>query len=186
MRTQPAKKNNIKLFRKYHRIFAIWFLTFLMTISVTGILLGWKKHSGSLFLPKTIQGSNTDLSFWLSFDSLNTIAVKTMQNLFSSIHDPGISRIDARPDKGMVKFVFENHNIEIQLDASTGDVLFVGKRWSDVIERLHDGSIVDRWFGLKGDYFKLIYSTLLGLGMILLAVTGFLVWNRSGGKIFKS
>lgn len=185
IRTKNISKNNIKLFRSYHRIMAIWFLIFIVFMALTGITLGWKKHSGNLLLPKTMEGSTTDLAQWLSLDSLNAIALNTLNQPASNSQSPLVSRIDARPDKGMVKFVFEKHNTEIQLDAATGNVLFVGKRWSDVVERLHDGSIVDRWLGISGGYFKLIYSTLLGVSLIALSVSGFFIWSRTRSKIIK-
>jgi hypothetical protein len=51
----------------------------------------------------------------------------------------------------------------------------VETRHSDWIEKVHDGSIID--FYTSGEEgAKLTYSTLLSLGMILLASSGFYLW----------
>jgi hypothetical protein len=185
MKTKITSRNNLKFHRKYHRIFAIWFLFFFLILSATGIFLGWKKHSAGVILPKSMQGSSKNISDWLSFDSLTSSAIKVLHDSVSEELDIKLNRIDARPDKGMVKFVFEKHFTEIQLDAATGEVLYVGKRWSDVIEHVHDGSIIDRWLGINGEYFKLIYTSLLGLSLLLLSATGFFLWKRNGSKKIK-
>ena len=50
-----------------------------------------------------------------------------------------VDRVDYRPAKGMLKIIGKAR-WEIQLDASTGDVLHVAYRRSDLVESLHDGS----------------------------------------------
>ncbi|MBE0660916.1 MAG: PepSY domain-containing protein [Bacteroidales bacterium] len=182
MKSKKQGNNNLKLHRKTHRIFAIIFLFFFLILSGTGILLGWKKHSAGVILPESKSGSSTNINEWLSFDSLSTIALSVWHDSVSENISATIARIDARPDKGMVKFVFENHLTEIQLDASTGSVLYVGKRWSDLIEHLHDGSFIDRWLGINNEYFKLTYITLMGLSLLTLSITGFFLWRRNGIK----
>jgi hypothetical protein len=182
MKMKRTSRNNLKFHRKYHRIFAIWFLFFFLILSATGIFLGWKKHSAGVILPKSMEGSSDNVSEWLSFDSLTSIAGKVLHDSVSVNLNTDLNRIDARPDKGMVKFVFRDHFTEIQLDAVTGDVLYIGKRWSDIIEHVHDGSIVDRSFGIKGEYFKLIYTSFMGLSLLMLSVTGFFLWKRNRPK----
>ncbi|MBU6413285.1 MAG: PepSY domain-containing protein [Planctomycetes bacterium] len=53
-----------------------------------------------------------------------------------------ITRVDIRPENGLMKVSTEN-GMEVQVDAADGQVLQVASRRSDVIEALHDGS----WFG---------------------------------------
>jgi hypothetical protein len=50
-----------------------------------------------------------------------------------------IDRLDVRPGKGIVK-VRARNRWEIQIDTSSGEVLQVSYRRSDLIESLHDGS----------------------------------------------
>jgi hypothetical protein len=52
-----------------------------------------------------------------------------------------IDRLDVRPSKGIIKVRGRNH-WEVQLSASTAEVLQVAYRRTDTIEAIHDGS----WF----------------------------------------
>lgn len=89
--------------------------------------------------------------------------------------DSEVDRIDIRPDKGTAKLTFKKHFTEVQLDGYSGEVLSIAMRHSDWIEKVHDGSIVD--FYTTGDEgAKLTYSTLVSIGLILLAFSGFFLW----------
>lgn len=161
--------------RKLHRIIGSFLVIFLFVISVTGLLLGWKKHSGGIILPKTEMGTSSDLKTWLPYDSLHTLAVHALTQSFSDTRSARIDRIDARPDKGIVKFVFKDHFTEIQLDGATGKVLAVNQRTSDIIEQIHDGSILDFVSGTNGE-IKLFYTSAVGGGLLVLSITGFWLW----------
>ena len=43
------------------------------------------------------------------------------------------------------------------------------------IERIHDGSIIEFYFS-QTDISKWVYSTLIGLGLIALSLSGFFLW----------
>ena len=144
-------------------------------MSVSGLLLGWKKHSGELLQAKTYQGSSSKLEEWLSIDSLNTIATKTLHDSISPTLSFELDRMDIRKEKGVVKFVYKDHYWGIQLDGVTGRVLSISSRRSDFIERLHDGSILDGYLGTN-DIIKLLYSTIMGLALATFTVTGFWLW----------
>ncbi len=166
----------IRFFRKIHRTTgAILFVFFFLT-AVTGLSLGWKKHSGGYILPESYKGSSADLKDWISIDSLHTIACKIARDSIS----PGLSleleRIDVRPDKGMVKFVFLEGFWGVQLDGATGKLLHIERRRSDFIENIHDGSILDHLLGIKNEILKLIYTTIMGLSLLLFTITGFWLW----------
>ena len=75
----------------------------------------------------------------------------------------------------MVKFVFKENYLGIQLDASTGKLLHIEKRRSDFIENIHDGSYIDKITGLNGA-FKLSYTTIMGGALLMLTITGFWLW----------
>ncbi|MCK6618427.1 MAG: PepSY domain-containing protein [Cyclobacteriaceae bacterium] len=172
-------KNIVRLtrfYRKIHKWIGMFLFIFFFFISVTGLLLGWKKHSGGLILPKTEKGISTNMKDWLSYDSLHTIAINALHDSFPENLSPVLDRIDARPDKGIVKFVFKNHYTEIQLDCTTGKVLAVNIRTSDIIEQIHDGSILDVAFNTSDGQIKLGYTTLTGISLLLLTVTGFFLW----------
>lgn len=165
-----------RTYRKIHKWVGSFLFVFFFFISVTGLLLGWKKHTGGLILPNTEKGVSTDLKTWLTYDSLHTLAIKTLRDSLPDDLSPTIDRIDARPDKGIVKFVFQDHYTEIQLDGTTGKALAVNKRTSDIIEQIHDGSILDFTFSTSNGQVKVGYTTLTGASLLLLTLTGFFLW----------
>jgi uncharacterized iron-regulated membrane protein len=164
-----------RFYRKIHHTLGSFLFVFFLLISVTGLLLGWKKHSGGLILPKTERGISSEMTTWLSYDSLNKIAAQALQDSLPGL-SPELDRIDARPDKGIVKFVFKNHYTEIQLDCTSGAVLAVNTRTSDIIEQIHDGSILDFTFKTGNGEIKLGYTTITGVSLLLLTLTGFFLW----------
>jgi len=86
-----------------------------------------------------------------------------------------IDRIDIRKEKGSVKFIFLDSFYEVQLDGATGRVLSIGKRRSDFMENIHDGSIVDDYLGTNG-YIKLVYTNVMGISLLIFTITGFWLW----------
>ncbi len=143
---------------------------------MTGLLLGWKKHSGGVLLAKSYKGVSADPKTWLPVDSLQKIAFNTLRDSVSAELSPELDRIDIRPQKGMVKFVFADHYAGIQLDCTTGQVLHIETRRSDFIEKLHDGSYLDALVNLDEQPFKLLYTSVMGIALILFSVTGFYLY----------
>ncbi|WP_194852473.1 PepSY-associated TM helix domain-containing protein [Nonlabens antarcticus] len=166
----------LRVSRKIHRTMGAFLFVFFLFISVTGLLLGWKKHTGNLILPKSQSGLSTDLKEWLTVDSLHTIAVNVLRDSVSPDLSTKIDRIDIRKEKGMVKFVFEDHYWGIQLDGSTGELLHLEERRADLIENIHDGSILDKIFDTSNEPFKVIYTSIMGLSLLMFTVTGFWLW----------
>ncbi|RYC53324.1 PepSY domain-containing protein [Flagellimonas olearia] len=165
----------LRVFRKVHRTTGAFLFVFFFFISVSGLLLGWKKNTAGMILPESQKGTSTDLRDWLPVDSLHTIACNTLHNSVSPQLSLELDRIDMRKDKGMVKFVFVDEYYEVQLDAATGDVLSVGQRRSDFLEKVHDGSILDRYLGTSG-VIKLVYTTVMGVSLLVFTITGFWLW----------
>jgi uncharacterized iron-regulated membrane protein len=165
-----------RTYRYLHKVIGTYLFIFFFVISATGLLLGWKKHSGGLILPRTEKGVSTNLKTWMSYDSLHQMAIQALRDSLPANLSPEIDRIDARPDKGIVKFVFKNHYTEIQLDGTTGKVLAVNQRTSDIIEQIHDGSILDFAFNTSNGQIKLGYTTITGISLLLLTITGFFLW----------
>lgn len=172
-RKQQAK--TLRVFRKVHRTMGIFLFVFFFFMSVSGILLGWKKNSNGLLLPKTHTGTSTDLKEWIPMHELTAIANKVVLDAVGNNRPAELNRIDIRKEKGSVKFIYKSHNIGVQLDGATGKVLNIGKRHSDIIENIHDGSIIDDFLGSKG-YFKLFYATIMGVALLLFTITGFWLW----------
>ncbi|MDO9373317.1 MAG: PepSY-associated TM helix domain-containing protein [Ferruginibacter sp.] len=165
----------LRLARKIHRTTGALLFAFFLFVSVTGLLLGWKKNSGGYIMAKSYTGQSTDLKDWLPVDSLYKNASKIFRDSISTTLSLELDRIDIRKDKGMVKFVFVDGFWGIQLDGSTGKLLHIEKRRSDFIEKVHDGSILDQYFN-TGGIIKLIYTTVMGLALLVFTITGFWLW----------
>ena len=166
----------LRIFRNIHRKTGALLFVFFFFISVTGLLLGWKKHSVGLIQPKSYKGPSTNLKEGLPIDSLHKNACKILHDSVSADLSLELTRIDIRKDKGIVNFVFSDHFWGIQLDGATGQLLYIGQRRSDFIENIHDGSILDYYFGLTGGQIKLVYTNIMGLALLTFTITGFWLW----------
>lgn len=166
----------VRISRKIHRKVALPAFICFFIIAFTGLLLGWKKHTGGALLPDTQRGISVNPSTWLPVDSLYQLAAQVLNDSVSTSLSPEISRIDMRPPKGVAKFIFKHHYWEIQLDCATGEALQIARRNSDLIERIHDGSIIDNWLNIKGSPFKLLYTSLAGLSLLSFIITGIFLY----------
>ncbi len=173
-RQQQAKL--IRIFRKIHRTMGAFLFVFFFIISISGLLLGWKKNSNGLLLAQSYQGTSTELSEWLSMDSLHKRACAIVMDSVSKENSLELDRIDIRKDKGMVKFVFSEDFIGVQLDGATGNLLHLETRRADFVEKIHDGSILDYYFGTSNGIIKLIYTSIMGTALLLFTITGFWLW----------
>ncbi|SNY94941.1 PepSY-associated TM region [Flagellimonas pacifica] len=153
-----------------------------LIISVSGLLLGWKKNSNGLILPKSYYGSSTEFKDWLPLGTLQHIACTTLHDSIDANLSLELSRIDVRSQNGMVKFVFKEQFWEVQIDGATGKVLHVDQRFSDLIENIHDGSVLDHYFHTKG-VLKLAYTSIMGASLLIFTVTGFWLWY--GPKVMR-
>ncbi|MFV8226483.1 PepSY domain-containing protein [Christiangramia aquimixticola] len=178
MSDKLARKKQAKLlrnFRKVHRTTGALLFVFFFIISISGGILGWKKDSNGIILPETQKGSSVTLEDWLPIAELEEKAIRFFEDSVSTQLNSEISRIDLRKEKGIAKFLFEANYYEIQLDGATGKLLSLGKRNSDLVENIHDGSILDSFFGTDG-VFKLIYTSIMGTALLIFTITGFWLW----------
>jgi uncharacterized iron-regulated membrane protein len=171
----------IRFLRWLHRKLAIALFIFFLLIAVTGVLLGLKKNTG--LLAATQKGVSADLSTWMPVDSLQKLAIAYLQDSVSATLSSKLDRIDIRPGKGVAKFIFEGHYTGLQLDGTTGKVLLVEKRKSDFIEDLHDGSLFDNLFGTSDEPVKIGYTTIMGISLFMLVLSG--IWLWYGPKIIR-
>lgn len=156
-------------------------MLFLLISGISGVLLGWKKNSNGVLLADTMTGTTTSMETWLP---IYTLTNNTLLYAKDSLHfEPILDRIDVRPEKGVVKYSFKNSLYGLQVDGATSKVLFVEKRFADLMEHIHDGSIIDKNMGWKSGIFKLMYTSILGLGLILFCISGFWLWY--GPKLLK-
>lgn len=173
-RKQQAKI--LRVFRKVHRSMGALLFVFFFFISITGVLLGWKKNSGGYILPKTTKGSSEQLKDWLPLYLLSDLADAALQDKFGKGLLFELNRIDVRKKKGVLKFSYQPGYWEVQLDGATGTVLNIGKRRSDLLENIHDGSILDNFLGASSGFFKLLYTSIIGVALLLFTITGFWLW----------
>lgn len=157
---------SVRNYRKWHRYFGLSIALFLLISALTGILLAWKKNV-EVLQPPTQKGSTMDLLEWRPVEELAGKALMAVDSL--GLGADNFDRIEYRPTKGIAKVIFDTGSWEVQIDATSLEVLSVAKRHSDWIEHLHDGSIIS-------ETFKLISMNILGVGLIILLVTGFWLW----------
>ena len=176
MVNKPNRKKQAKIlrgFRKVHRTMGAMLFVFFFFISVSGLFLGWKKNSFGVIQSNTRQGVSSKFKDWLPLDSLKRKAIFYMQKERQNPLE--IKRIDVVESKGVVKFIFAEY-YGVQLDGSTGDLLLIERRYSDLIEELHDGSALDTYFKTSGNPIKLIYTTIMSIALLLSTITGFWLW----------
>lgn len=174
----PNRKKQAKVlraFRKVHRIMGATLFIFFFVISVSGLFLGWKKNCFGILLSKTHQGTSTELKDWLPLDRLEKNAFMYLKEEISTDISVAVKRIDVRKSKGVVKFVFTKY-YGVQLDGSSGNLLSIERRYSDFIEELHDGSVLDTYFKTTGNPIKLVYTTVMSTALLLFTITGFWLW----------
>lgn len=173
MKKLQSLVNGLRQFRKLHQYVGVSLAAFFLVVSVTGILLGWKKNVETL-QPATLSGSSKNILEWVSFERVATSAQRAIDS--AGVANNTIDRMDVRFDKGMVKVLFKNGYWEAQVDLKTGKVLSVAQRHADWIEHLHDGSLIS-------ETFKLGYTTVIALGLFILALSGLWLWY--GPKVIR-
>ncbi len=161
-----------RLYRRLHKWIAIPLLLFFLLVGITGLLLGWKKSTE--LLPPTQKGSSLNSEEWLSIARISGIAQRYAQLKLKQ--SPEIDRIDIHPSKAVAKIVFAHHFTELQIDCRTGKILLESTRYSDIIEKIHDGSNIDVLIGTNDEEVKLTYTSIMSIGLILLSFSGFWLW----------
>ncbi|MBL7768899.1 MAG: PepSY domain-containing protein [Flavipsychrobacter sp.] len=165
----------LRMVRKIHRTMGASLFVLFLVISITGLLLGWKKNS-EWIQTKTATGSSANLADWLPVDSLYRKAVGYLKDSVDAGLSVKLDKIDVRADKGVAKFLFADHFWAIQVDGATGSLLKIERRRSDIIEKIHDGSILDMKLMKNGNFFKVLVSSISGLALLIFTITGFWLW----------
>ena len=144
----------------------------MLLLGTTGLLLTWKAE---LKLQPASQSSSKVNASLVSLSIIQENAINYVDSLqLSSV----INRIDYRPSKGVAKVRFEEHFTELQIDCYTGKIISTKQRTDNIIEMIHDGSILDYIFGNKSENIKLLYSSITSICLILLAFSGFWLWLK--------
>lgn len=142
----------LRTFRKVHRLCGAFLFISLFSSFLSPLpdcCSGGKSTPATCRLAKTRSGISTNPTEWLPIATLQEKATKYFEDSVSSTLSSDIDRIDFRPEKGIAKIIFKDHYHSLQVDVSTGEILNTEKRWSDLIEHIHDGSVVDLNPGLE-------------------------------------
>lgn len=166
----------LRNFRKIHKYTGISLVIFFLLVAISGIALGWKKHSAGIILPKTQEGTSKDLKNWIPIYKLETLANEVAKKEINKTKQLKLDKIDVRKNKGIVKFIYKTNNYEVQLDGATGKVLHKGVRYSDWIEDLHDGSLFDDLLSTNNEPIKVSYTSILGVALVVFCITGIWLW----------
>lgn len=159
--------------RWLHRKIALALFIFFFIVSVTGVLLGLKKQTG--LLAPTQKGASSGIKEWLPVSELERRAIKYLHDSIDKNLSTKLDRIDIRPEKGIAKFVYTDHYWGLQLDCTTGGLLSIERRNSDLIENIHDGSILDRLLA-TGEGAKIGYTFIMGISLLSLVLSGLWLW----------
>lgn len=159
--------------RKIHRVLGLSVALLVLVSAVTGILLSFKKQADWI-QPQTQSGTSDQTHQFISIDSIYTIGIEQVNLPDNPIE---IDRIDIRPTKGIAKILYKDANWELQLDLKTGKVLSQKARYSNLIESIHDGSFIS-------EGFKIGSMSYLGLGLIILTISGLSLWY--GPKVIRN
>lgn len=152
-----------RLTRRLHRWGALVTFLPMLVVILSGLLLQVKKEV-SWVQPPTLKGQA--YSMHVDWEKILQLARSIKEAQVEDWSD--ISRLDVRPDRGLIK-VFCNNHWEIQLDSATGDLLSSTYRRSDWIEQLHDGSFFS-------DAIKRYVFLPNGLILLGLWMTGVYLW----------
>lgn len=179
MKKKNSRKKQAKLlrvFRKIHRSTGAALFIFFFIMSISGLFLGWKKNSSGVIMPHSQNGISSDLKKWLPIDSLYKKAIVIAHDSIDKKMSKKLDKIEIKKDKGMVKFIFKEDFWEIQVDGVTGNALSIQKRYSDLLENIHDGSILDDYFKTSNNQIKVFYNSVMGISLLIFTLTGFWLW----------
>ena len=157
----------LRRLRPLHRWVGVPLTLLILLSSLTGILLGWKKYVAVL-QPPVQRGASLEARDWQPLHLISSAAEAGLREYLGAAPGP-VDRLDVRPSKGVAKVLFREGFWEVQVDLTTARVLSVDRRASDFIETLHDGSIL-------GEASRATMSTVLGLGLLLLSLSGLWLW----------
>ncbi|HEY0144260.1 MAG TPA: PepSY-associated TM helix domain-containing protein [Thermoanaerobaculia bacterium] len=164
--------------RKVHYWLSIVVALPLVVTAATGLLLQFKKQLPWV-QPKEQRGAAGAPT--VTFEQVLAAAQSAPEAGVKTWED--ISRIDVRPDRGLLK-VTTGTKWEIQIDTTSGQVLQVAYRRSDMLEAMHDGS----FFSNAAKYGLFIPSgicllVLWASGLYLFALPLWRNWRKRHRKV---
>lgn len=132
--------SSIRFFFIAHKWVGIIAALVLTVCAGTGFLLLIKKEVAWVQPPERAGAAPNTLS--VTFDDILRACVGDERLGIKGWGD--VRRVDVRPRAGIAK-VITRDGMEAQVDLSTGELLQVAERRSDLIESIHDGSFFGEW-----------------------------------------
>jgi hypothetical protein len=141
-------------------------------------MLGWKTLFTRTLYEDRSGKPSADIREWLPLDSLERAAVFALRSRLDK--EAGhAQRIELRPGKGYIYFYF-NDNYNVQVEGHTGKPLLIEQKQATWVQDLHDGALLDGWLGIRSGVAKKTYSSITGLALLFLTVSGFYLWYKPG------
>ncbi|MEM6538362.1 MAG: PepSY domain-containing protein [Pseudomonadota bacterium] len=167
------------LLRQIHHWGSLLIMVQMGLVIGAGLLLMLKKEINWI-QPPTQKGIDRVAVPSLSFDALLEVASGVPELELSDWES--LARVDVKPNKGVVKIVASN-NWEAQIDTTSGEVLQVAYRRSDIIEQLHDGSFFADWVKLYVFFPSgIVLFVLWGTGIYLFFLPHYKRFQRDRKK----
>jgi uncharacterized iron-regulated membrane protein len=168
-RPTPSKLRRVNAFRalwQVHKWLGIALGVVLLVSATTGLLLLRKKQNDWI-QPPTQRGTTGPIEDVLPMHVILAAAFALGDARLDEEAD--VDRVDFRPGRRVFKIRSKHDDVEIQVDAITGEAFAPTVRYSDWIERLHDGSAFGAWtHGLV--------MPLAALAFVLLSLSGYGIW----------
>lgn len=134
-------------------------------MAVTGLLMVYWLPLGLTTSLET--GKEANLSQSIPMDQVVSIA--TSQELPGVSSDEDIFRIELTPSANIFRVRLTN-NQEVQIDASTGEVLSTKPDYSGLLISLHDGYFFGNWY-------RYSVLTITALSLILMSFSGYYMFG---------
>jgi len=139
-------------------------------------MLGWKSIFTKIIFDNKKVAPSATLQKWLPLDSLEIFASGALNEKTKNEFKHAES-IQLKPAKGYINFIFKN-NYNVQVDGATGTALHIEQKNGGLIQDIHDGAFVDGLFSSSAGLSKKIYTTIIGLALLFLTVSGFYLWYK--------
>jgi hypothetical protein len=162
--------------RIWHRRIASLIFIFFFLIAATGLMLAWKSLFSKTLFEEKPGAAPAAVRNWLPLDSLESLAAISLTEK-TGARQTHSERVDIRLSKGYINFQFKK-NYYVQVEGSSGRTILIEQKAGGWILDLHDGAILDGWVSNKSGISKKIYSSMTGLALLFLTLSGFYLWYK--------
>jgi uncharacterized iron-regulated membrane protein len=163
---ESVRMRPYRFFFQLHKWLGVVLAVVLVNVSVTGLLLLEKKKV-EWIQPATRTGHEGTPTDFVSVQAVLEAVWDCNHPDFRDLDS--LDRIDFRPGKRVYKVRSKTNYVEIQVDAVTAEVLSIATRRSDLLEQLHDASLL-------GDRMHGTIMPTVAVANIVLTLSGLYLW----------